>query len=216
MKKLRSLVLLLPLILLAPLASAQPVKFGVKAGMLFPRQHIKYDGKRIHKNQDFLFGYQAGVQALYLLPFFGWELQADALFARKGCKYSYEGKRITAEGKDTYDIVHTTSVYYVDFPIKVNYSIGLSDTGFFLGLGPTLSVGVGGSEKDEGTDRAIRWDEDDSGFSRFDWALSAQLGVRFMGAQLSLFYDYGLFNIAKTDRLNIHNQNFGFNLGYLF
>ncbi len=214
MKKIRIFVLLLSLLFIAPIASALPLHLGLKAGLVFPRQQVKFEGKSINKNQEFLFGWQAGAELLFQFPVFGWELEANALVTRKGYKYNYKDEHLSKS-----NIMHTTSLYYLDFPLKINYSIGLSDTGVFLGLGPTFSLALGGSITKGKVKETIEWgreDKEDKGLSRFDWALSAQAGVRLFGAQLAVFYDFGLFNIAKAKNYNIHNQNFGVNLAYLF
>ncbi len=189
-------------------AGIGPLSFGVKAGLRFPSQSIEMEKLNIDKGSDFMFGYHLGGELLFHLPVIGLEVEGNALFSRKGAQYSY------GEGKMKLDVTRT--MYYLDFPLKLNYALGFANTGIFIGVGPTFSVGIGGKEEVGENLDDIVWNKDGEGFSRFDVAISGQLGVRFMGAQLSAFYDYGLGNISKVKDVKIHNKMFGVSLAYLF
>lgn len=206
----RRVVAIALLLVLPVLAFAQsPVRFGIKAGIAFPHQTIRKDRVEIHANQSYLFGFHAGGELLVNIPITGLEVELDALLSRKGSKYTTNK---AGEGK----VDHSTSMYYLDFPLKLNYFIGFSDIGIYAGIGPTFSCGLFGNQVNGKRDVAIEWGDKPNDFSRFDMALSAQVGMRFRGLQANVFYDYGVYNTSATKNRSVTNRGLGISIGYLF
>lgn len=204
----RSYLLTICLLLFAMTVSAQ-FNGGPKAGVTFPRRHVSGNPVLSDSTQRQTFGYHAGAEFLMQLPIVGLEFEADLLFVKKS--YAYESSKVSPKFE------FTRSIYYLDLPLKLNYSIGLATTGVFVGAGPTLSVGL--LAKDSGT--AI--EQADPGFGdkltqlkRFDVSLSAQLGVRFSGVQLSGYFDWGLLDFENVPNETSTLYHGGISLGYLF
>lgn len=188
-----------------------PLTFGVKAGLRFPHMRIEREGEQIFKDQSYMFGYLLGGEVLAHFPVLGLEVEGNALFSRKGVHY----ESTLGEGKSAKTLDVTQSLYYLDFPLKVNWEVGFANTGLFLGVGPTFSVGLLGNTNVTGATQRVEWGAA-GGFDRFDVAMSAQVGLRYSGVQVSVFYDYGMVNIRHGDGLKMKNRMFGFTLAYMF
>lgn len=189
----------------APWAFGQ-ISGGPKAGVNFPGQYItpKLADEEIEGNQKLMVGFHVGGELLVQLPVVGLEFEANALLTRKG--------RLDKIG----EVKHTTDLYYLDFPLKVNYSIGLAKTGIFFGAGPTLSVGLFGWDRTGDLEAKVHWGDELGAYKRFDIGVGAQVGVRIAGFQVSGYFDWFFANIRNIEGLKVTNYNGGLSLAYLF
>lgn len=147
--------------------------------------------------------YHIGGELLAHLPIVGLEIETDLLLHRKGSHYTENG------GPEI-----TTTYYYLDLPVKLNYALGLSRTNIFIGIGPTFSYALSGTSQKAKNE--MRDALDDFKQRRWDIAFSAQLGVRIVGVQFKVFYDLGLVDISRNPHHKVGNRVLGLQLGYLF
>ncbi len=204
----RTYLLTIGLCLFTLTASAQ-YNGGIKAGVSFPRRHVSGNPMLSDSTQRQTFGYHAGGEFLMQLPVVGLEFEVDLLFVKKS--YSYASNKVNPRFE------FTRAIYYLDLPLKLNYSIGLATTGLFVGAGPTLSVGL--FAKDSGpsaTSARPGFGGKPTQLNRFDVSLSAQLGLRFSGVQLSGYFDWGFLDCENIPSETSTLYHGGISLGYLF
>lgn len=206
------------------LAAKGQISGGPKIGINFPAHYVKESGSKVTAKNRYLVGFHVGGELLVQLPVAGLEFQIDALFTRKGFRYSEVMPTIieTVEPDITENMAERTTkitqeLYYLEFPVRINYSIGLSSTGLFAGLGPTIGVGLFGKTRTDGQKPVvIGWGEDSNEYKRYDLGLGAQLGIRLMGTQLSGYFDWCFVNISNRSSVVRNNYNGGISLAYLF
>lgn len=124
---------------------------------------------------------------------------------------------------------------YIELPLNFVYNAGDEYGGFFIGVGPSISAGIGGkvktkftfsaggdsqSEEDEvdvkfdGDDDA---DDEDAHFKRFEFGANAIAGYRFAnGLFVQANYNHGISNINTNDDVKARNRYFGFGIGWFF
>lgn len=200
------------------------VSGGPKVGINFPSHYVKETERTVRAKNLHLIGFHAGGELLVQLPVVGMEFELDALFTRKGYRYSMVLPDVVEKVEP--DITATTAaqtskitqeLYYLEFPIKINYSLGLAGTGLFAGVGPTIGVGLfGWTRADREKSVAIGWGDGADEYKRYDFSLGAHLGVRVAGVQLSGYFDWGFVNISNRASVTRSNYNGGISLAYLF
>ena len=197
----RKLLFLIACLVASVYASAQ-VAYGPVAGVSFATQSRSF-GKDDKVISSMAVGYHIGGEFLAHLPVVGLEIETDLLLHRKGSHYTENG------GPEI-----TTTYYYLDLPVKLNYALGLSRTNIFIGIGPTFSYALSGTSQKAKNE--MRDALDDFKQRRWDIAFSAQLGVRIVGVQFKVFYDLGLVDISRNPHHKVGNRVLGLQLGYLF
>lgn len=207
----RSLFLFSCLLLMSGVVVAQPLSFGVKAGVSFPWQTIKMGEESIAKDKSIMVGFHAGGLLLLQMPLPGLEVEADVLFSSKGVSYKTDKSVLNTEAFD-----YTSTLYYLDIPLKVNYSIGLAKTGIFLGAGPTFSIALAGNSKVGEAKEKIEFGSDLGKANRFDLGAGLQAGVRIAGFQVSGYFDWFFLNVSNAEKTKIQNRVGGVSLAYLF
>lgn len=185
------------------------VNGGPKLGINFSNQYHKMLTDTEKPVASTLVGYHVGGELLVQLPVVGMEFEANLLLMRKGCKYA------VGEGEAKFE--HSRSLYYLDLPLRINYSVGLATTGLFVGAGSTVSVGLFGWDKTKGAEEEkVKWGSKPNELNRFDIALGAQLGIRYKGMQLSGFFDWGFLNTLHHEHVKTTNYYGGISFAYLF
>lgn len=200
------------------------VSGGPKIGINFPAHYVRATDRTVSAKNRYLVGFHVGGELLLQLPVVGMEFQIDALFTRRGYRYSMVAPSVVE--KVELDVTSyaaqqsskiSQSLYYLEFPIKVNYSIGLAGTGLFVGLGPTIGVGLFGWTRTDGAEPVpISWGDGASEYKRYDLGLGAHIGIRIMGAQLSGYFDWGFVNLSNRTSVSRYSYNGGISLAYLF
>lgn len=200
------------------------VSGGPKIGINFPAHYVRTTDQPVTATNRYLIGFHAGGELLLQLPVVGMEFEINALFTRKGYSYSLAAPRVvekvepdvtTKTAQESSQI--TQSLYYLELPIKVNYSIGLASTGLFAGIGPTIGVGLfGWTRTDTDAPVPISWGDGANEYKRYDLGLGAHIGIRIMGVQLSGYFDWGFVNLSNRTSVVRYNYNGGLSLGYLF
>ena len=176
MKKMVMLAVLTAGMLLS--ASAQEVKFGVKAGLNLST--VGGDMKDLIEgmgmDQKSHVGFHIGAFVDLGLT--------ENLYIQPGLFYSNKGVKGELKEDDSYKMKINLS--YLEIPILASYRIKLCDNmKWHINAGPYLAYGIGGKIKFEGElledvlDDAKAFDEDEGDLKRFDFGLSFGTGVNF-------------------------------------
>lgn len=181
MKRINVLLLATLLSCFAINANAQ-IKFGAKAALNF--NNYKTENLSL-KNST---GWQAGVMARFKLPIVGLGVQPEVLYTHKSSKINDESTRTS----------------YLQIPLNVLYTIGLSKAEVFVTAGPSFSYAV--DFKKGGSDT----------FDKFDWGLGIGAGLDIGKIHAGVRYDWGMQNVAKNDGVNVKNNAFSIFAGFFF
>lgn len=113
---------------------------------------------------------------------------------------------------------------YVELPLNFVYNTHSSKGNFFVGAGPSLSMGLSGKDKwdyggESGTDDIKFGSGDEDNLKAFEAGINFLAGYRFKGGFLvAANYNAGLSNITNNMEGNnseMHNRYFGVRLGYM-
>lgn len=199
---------------------AQESNIFVKGGVNIANVSITDNGS--YDDANALVSFHAGIMAdLPVSKFFSF--QPGLLFTGKGVK-SQKGKP-----SDASYFKATSNPYYVELPVNLVAKIPLAgnESNFFIGAGPYISAGVGGTNKTEGKifgvsfnrERSIKFSDDDpstlsneegTGFGiikRFDYGLNGTAGFELNNLLLSVNYGYGLAKLNSGSNNNEDNDN---------
>ncbi|MDR1730264.1 MAG: PorT family protein [Prevotellaceae bacterium] len=191
------------LCLFLSLVSAQTVQarsnnFGIKGGINFSDQSIKFNGSGI--NTSSYTGFHAGIFYKLDLPLF-LGIQAEVLYSQKGSHYSSGNSRI----KNHFD--------YLDIPVYLRWNLALPLVKPYAGIGPYFAFPL--NKEVTGTDSFSDWEK--SGYNNSDVGIGATLGVEmFDRLQVSLSYQWGLKNIyGGIYDVKAKNKNLEISVGVL-
>lgn len=117
-----------------------------------------------------------------------------------------------------------SSFNYIEIPVNLVYNTGSSNGKFFVGGGPSLSMGISGKDKfndgpysEESKIKFGNSETDD--LKGLDLGFNFLAGYQFKGGFLiAANYNMGLSNVAITtagDDSKMHNRYFGLRLGYM-
>jgi len=132
--------------------------------------------------------------------------------------YIQKGGVLKEEG-----ITDKTTLNYLELPLNFVYNTHSLKGKFFIGAGPSLSIGLSGKDKwDDGsniepTDIKFGSGEDDD-FKPFEAGINFLTGYQCKsGFLIAANYNLGLSNIANSDEgPKYHNRYFGIRIGYMF
>lgn len=189
-------LLLLSLIGTMSIASAQTVKYGIKAGANFSSFTASASASSGggSASSDNAVGFHIGAVADIGLGDFS--IQPGVLFSTKGGAGS--GSTVTFD--------------YIEVPVNVLYNIKTPAGKLFLGAGPYLAYGVAGSN-------GVTFGSGSNDIGNPDYGISFLGGHRFTsGIALSGGYDLGLANLNndKSYGLSVKNKSFNLSVGYFF
>jgi hypothetical protein len=195
------------------------VTFGVRAGVNFQNQTIKFDKTDI--DTKIKTGFNIGVNAeIPIAPDF--YVQPGLLFSTKGSKID--------EGGDA-----KFNVSYLEVPVNLLYKPTLGSGKLLLGFGPYIGIGLGGKLKGDGEDIDIKFSNDMNAtqaneFGNTAWyqkrldfggnllagyELSSKLSFQ-LNAQLGMSNLFPKVGGEKVDDTKIKNTGFGISVGYRF
>lgn len=229
MRRVKGLLILAAMLGMALSASAQ-FHFGFRAGMGFPNMKTTLtvgNDTKVTKTDRLMVGFNMGISGLYIKPiaFGNIEFEGDLLFSRLG-------GQLKAEGPFGGYLKTTTSLYYMQLPIRVNYSIPVGPMDIYIGAGPQFGVGLAGNSKVAGklgadgkessSKTKVEWGGD-TGYQRFDMNVSLQAGFRWREPMIgaAFYYNPGFMNIGSkaAKALNakvINSSDLGFQLFFYF
>ena len=191
-------------------ANAQ-TSFGIHADGILASQSIKAAGFKISTGDRFSWkaGLVANVPATEQISF-----MPQLNLVSKGSKFAFE---------DTKTEIKLT---YLELPLNFVFN----SSGFFGGIGPVLSFGLGGKEKatygTEVMEQDVKFDgKDADGTDEFSHYKGFEFGGNLIagyklesGLFFNAHYNFGLSNISPSPSSEgtAKNNYFGFGIGYFF
>ena len=137
-----------------------------------------------------------------------------------GLNYVQKGGRFEEE-----NYTDKSTFNYLELPLNFVYTSPSPKGSFFVGAGPSLSMGLSGTEKfNDGTNEEtsdIKFGSgDNDDLKAFEFGINVIAGYRFKGGFLvAANYNAGLSNIAITtedeNSGEAHNRYFGLRIGYM-
>ncbi len=212
MKK-KNFTLVCSFIMLAIFSQGQNQKssFGITAGATFATYKAKSDYASITSKTKT--GFTVGISPSFAMGqhFSFW----PALnYVQKGGTF-----------KDDYSNDKTT-LNYLELPLNFVYNTTSSKGKFFVGAGPSFSMGLSGKDKWEsdgggsGSDDIKFGSSDDDDLKPFEMGINFLAGYEFKGGFLvTANYNAGVSNIAngmEGSDGTMHNRYFGVRIGYMF
>lgn len=184
---------------------AQNVRFGISAGTAISNYKAKADG--INMSADAIVGFTAGL--LVDVPFTpDLSFQPALNLVQKGTKASSQGEE------------NKLSTTHGELALNILYKTG--ETGkFFVGAGPSLSVGIGGKWKYTYSGQTQKEDvhfgsNELDDMKRFDFGANAVAGYCMEnGLFFAANYNQGFSNLDPSGSGTLRSHYFGIRVGYL-
>ncbi|MBN8786051.1 MAG: PorT family protein [Terrimonas sp.] len=209
--KTRSILFGITMLLLSASIYAQKIRVGISAGPVLSNMFSKVDDEK--ETVDMKAGFAAGL-AVNAAITENIDIQSGLNFVQKGGKEKDDGYKFTL------------SLNYVELPVNFVYHFGEKQNSFFVGLGPTLAMGISGKMKAKiegfGTEsEKIKFgnDPDKHDFKRMDVGANILAGYHvspnlFISAQ----YNHGFSNlfIDDSDDAKLNNRYWALKVGWLF
>jgi hypothetical protein len=206
----KNLCFFISFILLINYANAQKSLFGFTAGATFASYKAKLESVSV--TSDTKVGFTAGVTMSSPLGK-KFAFRPSLNFVQKGGKQTDEG----SSDKTTFN--------YIELPLNFVYNAGTPKGMFFIGAGPSLSIGLSGKDKwkdgsESGSDDIKFGSGDDADLKSFEAGINVLAGYQFKGGFfVAANYDAGVNNIAPDDpqfNTKYHNRYFGIRIGCMF
>lgn len=224
----------------AAFTSNAQVSFGVQGGAGLSSVTSKFDGKE-QEGKKSVFGFKIG--AIASIPVSDQvSFMPELNFVRKGGQFKLNeteniggGATITTVGNSE------TNLSFVELPLNIAYNSASEEgSGFFGGLGPVLSFGIGGQTESaltikttfpgipdqtiSNTSKAdIKFDGEKNATDGKDHFKGFEFGGNvFAGYKLSSgvfvkgYYNMGFSNLSPKDKTSFKTSYFGISVGYLF
>ena len=204
--------------------------FGVHANGIMANAKDETDGSE-STDTKYRFSWKAGlVASVPLTDQISFAPQLNLL--SKGFKIdesqSFEGMTVSVKAE--------TQLTYLELPLNFVYHANTPEEGFFVGLGPSVSYGVGGKAKfdynlagmsgSEESDIKFDGEKNDQSsdnipetihLKAFEFGGNVIAGYRLSsGLFIQANYNQGFSNISPDDGTKIKNRYFGLGIGYFF
>ncbi len=215
------------------------VRVGLQAGGHLASAKSEVDGVEQDGSKS-LFGYKIGgiVQVgisdqISFMP--------ELNFIAKGGKFESSTVTDFGFGKTTIAINGDVKPYFVEVPLNIAYTASSEDgSGFFAGLGPVISLGLGGktnstitttieatgfpTQTTTATDNAdIKFDgkkdatDDKAHLKGLEFGGNVFAGYRLSnGVFVKASYNMGFSNLSPEDKTSFKTSYFGLSVGYFF
>jgi hypothetical protein len=137
---------------------------------------------------------------------------------RPSLNYVQKGGHIKMTGMED-----KLTINYLEVPLNIAYDLKTTTGKYFLGAGPSLSMGLSGKDKwsldrESGSDKIKFGPHDD--FKRFEAGLNFLMGYQSKrGMSLAASYNTALSNsVSSNDGFNsrFYNRYFAVRIGYMF
>jgi len=203
-------------ILIVALPSFSQVQFGAQLGANVANLKTDLSGLSLDTKSSFL----AVAGVLAEIPMVSdFYFRPELNFIQKGAKWE------NSSGKSV------VTLNYIELPLNFAYKINAGPGNVYFGLGPNLSFGISGKEKD--TDNGlgisettkIKFDGEKNSESTdeyyhlkaFDFGANVFAGYQLnIGAFMGVGYTLGFANIYPDDGYSYKNRGFFIKLGYMF
>lgn len=192
---------------------AQQSSFGFQAGATFASYKVRVDN--ISATSKTKLGFTAGVTG---------DIDMGKNFSfQPGLNFLQKGG-VEKNNSNSNEIKTTTNLNYLELPLNIVYNAKSISGKFFVGAGPSLSMGLSGKGKVSGsgideTDKIKFGSSDDDDFKALELGVNFLAGYQFKsGVFLAANYNAGvsnLFNTTGDDNSKYHNRHFAFRIGYM-
>ena len=217
-------------------ANAQS-SFGVHANGILANAKSEYkddNGQTVEQEGKNRFSWKAGVFAsVPLSETFSFMPQLNLL--SKGAKVDESGSENILGSTYSWNIKGESKLTYLELPLYVVYN-SISETGgFFGGVGPVISYGMGGkvdatyTESFGGTTETtnesakVKFDGKKNATDEYAHFKGLEVGAGIIagyrlsnGLFINAHYNLGLSNIEPNDDSKLKNKYVGFGIGYFF
>lgn len=191
-------------------SEAQNTSFGITAGATFATYKAKAES--ISLTSKTKTGFTVGVMSSCPLGS-SFSFEPALNFVQKGGKVKEAG------------VTDKVTLNYLELPLNFTFNMPSATGRFFIGAGPSFSMGLSGKDKwEEGSESGkedIKFGNgDDDDLKAFEVGVNFLAGYQLNGGFLiAANYNGGVSNIANTDNEDsgkMHNRYFGIRIGYLF
>ncbi|MEP6513257.1 MAG: porin family protein [Parafilimonas sp.] len=176
--------------------------FGIQAGATFASEKAKFGG--VSFNLDTKVGFTAGVVASVPL--------ASDLSFDPSLNFTQKGGKTSAGGDELKETLN-----YIELPLNFVYNFDAGAGDFFVGLGPSLSVGVSGKDKSGSESVDVNFGSNADELKAFEFGGNILAGYKLEnGIFIAVNYNAGLSNLSNDSDAKVHNNYFGVRVGYMF
>lgn len=175
--------------------------FGLKAGFNLSNITATNSAGTISGNFEMLPGFHVGPTAEFGLT--------ELLSLETGLILSTKGYQLMEE-EEIFGIISksevTSRLFYLDIPLMAKGTFDMGSVQLFAAAGPYLGIGLKGNTNTVETydgetnevDYEIDWgtDEEEDELRRFDFGLSAGVGIQIKSIEIGASYDLGLANVS--------------------
>lgn len=213
---------------LAASAQTSPVKFGVKAGVTFPKFSVsgtESEGETFKTNTSF---YVGGTVDFPISEMFS--VQPGLSLIGKGGKQDYTESGSLNGAAYNVSVTSKRSLMYVELPVNFVANFAVGDGKVFVGAGPYYALAVSGKDKDEskgsvgGASSSESSESDvkfgsnnDADMKRGDFGVNFLAGYQLSnGFNIHAGYGLGLSDISNSDSNSFKATNKVFSVGVGF
>ncbi len=196
--------------------------FGVELGYNSAKMKEIQDGKELPDESFIHYNRKGGIAIGFNYDF---EL-SENLYFETGLGYQSKGMEevVEEEGFDGKDYIETTSLSYLEIPLKIKYNYEIGDDTYIFGIGG-FNIGFGLSGTKE-TDNGKNIDSEDIKFGSneeddyksMDLSMAIGAGILYKNYELRLGFNNSISNLNPNsdDEKEIYNRVFTISLGYRF
>jgi hypothetical protein len=191
--------ILLTVLLISSASFAQKTRWGIQAGATY--SNITFS-KDVEVENDYKPGFTAGImmdRKIGKSVFF----QPALNFVQKGAQSDDNSEKTSA------------TLNYLEIPLNFVYR-SKQESGFFVGGGPSIGFGLGGTSK-YGDDKESIDFGGDGNPDVVEVEANVIAGYMFpKKIQIALSYNFGITNLMDDDTYTTKNNYFGLRVGYYF
>lgn len=227
MKKLMLSLALVAGLGFASMAQTSPVRFGLKAGVAFPKLKVSgsvlesEEAESLKANTSF---YVGGTVEIPVSDIFS--VQSGLTYIGKGAK----AEESATMGADSYRVVGKINLSYLELPVNAVFKFNAGQGSLFFGAGAYYGYALNGktkveatvtidgqTDKDSETDDLIFGNTEADDFKRGDFGLNFLAGYQLAnGFNIHGGYGLGLRNISPSTDGKVKNRGFSVGVGFSF
>lgn len=178
--------------------------FGVTAGATFA--NMKFKANNVSVKSDTKVGFAVGLVAdIAMDPRLS--LQPALNFVQKGGEFGDD---------DAFGDPAKLTLNYLELPINIVYNVPTAAGRFFIGAGPSFSMGLSGKAKMGNVEEDVEFGSGDDEFKSMETGVNLLTGYRFRsGFSISANFNQGLSSLSNDDDddAKVTNSYFGLKLG---
>ncbi len=186
--------------------------FGVKAGLNLSKFLIKDDLGNYTDDFKMNPGFHFGPTVEFSIDK-TFSFESGLLLSTKGYKFN---AKETVIG-ETHAFKQKISTYYLDIPLTAKATFDTGSAKIYGIFGPYLGMGLSGKVKSEFPENgeirkeekniSFGSDQNEGDYKRFDYGLTAGLGIVLNPIQIAINYNLGLANISNATEYGLKVKN---------